>query len=161
MNLLFPIIANEKDIVYTPDWVAKDMVSFFKPSGRIFDPCKGDGAFLRYMPDAKWCEIREGLDFFLWTERVDWIITNPPFSVYFDWICHSMTIADNFVYLLPTCKPFISNKLLQLLKCWGEIKHMRIYGQGNKLGFQVGFAIGANHFQKGNRTGMTFSYYDV
>jgi hypothetical protein len=34
MNMLFPVTANEKDIVFTPEWVAKDMISFFKPSGR-------------------------------------------------------------------------------------------------------------------------------
>jgi len=156
--LLFPIIANPKDIVLTPDWVAKDMIEYFKPTGSILDPCKGDGAFLQHLPGAEWCEIREGQDFFNYNKRVDWIISNPPYSGFFDWIYHSMSLADNFVYLLPCNKPFISQRLLIKLKEWGEMKHLRLYGTGNKLGFPVGFAIGAFHFQKGNKEGMTFSY---
>jgi hypothetical protein len=27
-----------QDVVYTPDWVARDMVEYFKPSGRILEP---------------------------------------------------------------------------------------------------------------------------
>ena len=38
------------------------MVEFFKPSGRILEPCKGDGVFLKYLPSAEWCEIQEGRD---------------------------------------------------------------------------------------------------
>jgi hypothetical protein len=158
MNMLFPVTANEKDIVFTPEWVAKDMISFFKPSGRILDPCKGNGIFIEHLPGAEWCEIREGIDFFKWNEKVDWIISNPPYSGFFDWIYHSMNLADNFVYLLPANKPYISNRLLMKLKDWGEIKHLRLYGTGTKLGFPVGFEIGAFHFQKGNKHGMTFSY---
>ena len=29
------------DVVFTPDWVAKDIVDYFKPTGIILDPCKG------------------------------------------------------------------------------------------------------------------------
>ena len=43
---LLQIPLDPDDVVYTPDWVAKDMVEFFKPSGRILEPCKGDGVFL-------------------------------------------------------------------------------------------------------------------
>ena len=33
-----------KDIQYTPDSVAEYVVNYFRPSGHILDPCKGDGA---------------------------------------------------------------------------------------------------------------------
>jgi hypothetical protein len=160
MNLLVPVMPNPKDIVATPFRVASDMIDFFKPSGQVLDPCRGDGVFYNLLPDAEWCEIREGVDFLAFNKRVDWIISNPPYSGFFPWIYHSMKLADNFVYLLPANKPFISNRLLTLLAEWGEIKHCRLYGTGNKLGFPVGFAIAAFHFQKGNREGMTFSYFD-
>ena len=160
-NMLFPVTANEKDIVYTPDLVAADMVKFFSPAGKILEPCKGGGAFMKYLPeDADYCEIREGIDFYSYHKRVDRIISNPPYSGFFDWIYHSMKICDNFVYLLPVNKPFISNRLLMMLKDWGEIKHLRLYGSGNKLGFPVGFAIGAFHFCRGHNSGMQFSYWD-
>lgn len=48
---LLNIALNEKDIVYAPDWVARDMVEFFRPS--ILEPCKGDGVFLKYLPAAE------------------------------------------------------------------------------------------------------------
>lgn len=38
------------DVVYTPDWCARDMVEWFKPSGRVLEPCKGDGAIYKYLP---------------------------------------------------------------------------------------------------------------
>ena len=159
-NTLFPMDADPKDVVYTPDKVAEDMVNYFKPTGKILDPCKGNGVFLKYLPrETEYCEIKEGVDFFKYNTKVDWIISNPPYSGFFDWIYHSMTLADNLVYLLPANKPFISNRLIMLLKDWGEIKHIRFYGTGIKIGFPVGFAIGAFHFQKGNREGCTFSYW--
>ncbi len=51
-EFLFPVkqFANPKDIVYTPEDVAKDIVSFYKPSGKVLDPCKGEGVFLKYLP---------------------------------------------------------------------------------------------------------------
>lgn len=159
MNLLFPVEGEKKDVVYTPEWVAKDMITFFQPSGRILDPCKGDGAFLKHLPpETAWCEVTEGVDFFLWNEPVDWIIGNPPYSRYFDWLYHAVTVADNIALLMPADKPFISNRMLLMLKEWGEMKHMRLYGSGSKLGFPIGFAIAAIHFQKGYKSGMTFSY---
>jgi len=159
-NVLFPYDGDPKNVVYTPNLVAQDMVQWFKPSGRVLDPCKGDGIFLEHLPEGtQWCEITEGVDFFNYWERVDWIMSNPPYSGFYEWIYHSMKIADNFVYLLPANKPFISNRLMMLLREWGEIKHMRFYGTGNKLGFPVGFAIAAFHFERGNKNGCTFSYW--
>lgn len=141
---------DEKDVVYTPDWVARDMVEFFKPTGRILEPCKGDGVFLRYLPpDTEWCEITEGRDFFAWTEPVDWIIGNPPYIIFADWMRHSMTIANDICYLIPANKPFNSGKMLQEWHDWGRIIHLRYYANGGALGFPIGFAIGAVHFQRG------------
>jgi hypothetical protein len=137
-----------KDVVYTPEWVAADMVSYFQPVGRILEPCKGDGVFLRYMPSADYCEISEGKDFFKWVEPVDWVMGNPPYSAFGKWILHAMAIAENVVYLVPCAKPFYSEKLFREMQFWGKIKHMRVYGSGSKLGFPIGFCIGAIHFQK-------------
>jgi adenine-specific DNA-methyltransferase len=49
---LLQIALDKKDVVYTPDWVARDMVDFFKPTGRILEPACGDGAILKYLPGA-------------------------------------------------------------------------------------------------------------
>jgi len=145
---LLKLALNAKDVVYTPDWVARDMVEFFQPAGRILEPCKGDGAFLKYLPTAEWCEITEGRDFFSWDEPVDWLFGNPPYSVYGEWLAHSMTIANHICYLIPINKPFNSGKMFRAWMDWGRIKHLRYYANGGKLGFQIGFACGAVYFQK-------------
>lgn len=60
------------DRVYTPSWCAADMVDHFKPSGRVLEPCRGDGAIYDRLPSgALWCEIDEGKDFFQWTDSID------------------------------------------------------------------------------------------
>ena len=148
-------------VVYTPDWVARDMVDFFKPTGRILEPCAGDGVFLKYLPPkTEWCEIEKGRDFFSWRERVDWIVGNPPYSVFSKWLGHSFTIAENIVYLIPLTRLFNSGFFLRRLHDWGGIVHMRYYGDGGELGFPIGFAIGAIHFQRNYTGGMFTSFYD-
>jgi len=65
------------DIVYTPRWVAEDMVNHFKPFGNILEPCRGGGVFMEFLPpNTEWCEIVEGRDFFEWETPVDWVVSN-------------------------------------------------------------------------------------
>ena len=71
-----PMVEKRGDRVYTPEWVARDMAWSFQPSGRVLEPCKGKGVFLRFLPDdTEWCEIDEGRDFFEWHEKVDWVVS--------------------------------------------------------------------------------------
>ena len=92
---LLPQTLTPGDIVYTPDWVARDMVDYFKPSGRILEPSCGDGAFLRHLPaNTEWCEIEKGRDFFTWHDCVDWIIGNPPYMIYDQWMAHSFELIS-------------------------------------------------------------------
>jgi hypothetical protein len=56
---------NPNDVVFTPDAIAEQVVSMFPIAGRVLEPCKGEGAFLKYLPEGtEWCEIAEGRDFF-------------------------------------------------------------------------------------------------
>src|SRR3972149_694367 len=72
---IFNGIANPNDLVYTPKWVAEDMISFFNPIGKILEPCKGRGAIFDLLDGNKrWCEIMDGKDFSKYREKVDWII---------------------------------------------------------------------------------------
>ena len=155
---LLNVALDPQDVVYTPDWVAADMVAHFKPSGRIVEPCKGEGVFMQYLPTAEWCEIAEGKDFFQFVEPVDYLFGNPPYRIFSKWMAHSMSIAQNIVYLIPLNKTFNSGKFLLELNEWGLPKHMRYYGTGSELGFPIGFAAGAVHFQKGWRGAMGLSF---
>jgi hypothetical protein len=142
--------ANPNDVVYTPDWCAKDIVDWFKPSGSILEPCRGAGAFMRYLPpETQWCEIQEGRDFYDWQKRVEWIVSNPPFMQIPKWLRHSFRIADNIVYLIPARSIFFGPKLIKDIYDFGGIKHMRHYGGGGKLNFPMGNAVAAVHFLRG------------
>ena len=156
---LFPIVVS-KDIVYTPQWLAADMVEFFlRPMINAFykdhpelilDPCAGAGAFLNLLPaGARWCEIDKGVDFYGFTDHVDWVISNPPYSHLLAWIEYTMKISDNFVYLIPIHRIWNSNEFLDKLDKWGGIRHIRRYGTGTQCGFPFGHAIAAIHFQRG------------
>lgn len=150
---------NDRDVVFTPDRFAADIVAFFKPSGRVLEPCKGDGVFLRYMPSAEWCEIREGRDFFGWTEPVDWIVTNPPYSIFRDFFRHAITIADNIVVLMPVAKHLTSWPIIRLAREHGGLRHIRYMGAGHDMGFPFGFPVAAHWYCRGWSGDISVSYY--
>ena len=147
------------DVVYTPDWAALDIVEWFKPSGRILEPCKGQGAILKYLPNADWCEISEGKDFFAWNEPVDWIVSNPPYSMFNDWLEHSFQIAPDIVYLMPLQKFFNAFGTMEACRKHGWVKHIRVYGTGTRLKFPMGNAIGAIHFVRSYVGDTSWSWY--
>lgn len=150
----------KSDVVYTPDWCAEDMVTFFKPQGVILEPCKGSGAFMKFLPpDAKWCEIASGVDFYKWTDPVDWLVSNPPYSQTRDWLRHSYTIAKNVLYLLPFRNVTSGYGLLAEVRQYGWFRHIRLYGTGGSLGFPMGNAVAAFHIEKGYRGDTGFSFY--
>jgi hypothetical protein len=158
MQISLMNIPARSDVVYTPDTVARAIVEFYRPRGRILEPAAGDGAFLRHMPGALWCELTTGRDFFAWDEHVDWIVSNPPYSVFADWLRHSFDVADNIVYLIPVNKPFNSYKLMSDIYQWGGIRHCLVFGDGKQLGFPFGFATGAFHFQRAYCGGMSVTF---
>ncbi|HKS27848.1 MAG TPA: hypothetical protein VJS44_08515 [Pyrinomonadaceae bacterium] len=140
---------NPSDVVYTPEPLAWAIVEAFKPSGKCLEPCKGAGAFLRYLPEGSdWCEIAEGRDFFDYHKRVDWIVSNPPHSIFDKWLAHSFEIAENVVYLLPFSKAFKSWGTLQQIKDYGGIVRVIAMPSSRAAGFPFGYPLGAFHFKR-------------
>ena len=138
-----------QDIVYTPDNIAQDIVSYFNPSGKCLDPCKGNGAFYKYLPTGSdWCEISLGRDFFDYNDTVDWIVGNPPYSIFRDILSHSFKLSENVVYIVPTNKIFQSFNIMDKIENYGGIKAILVYGDGRRIGFPFGFSVGAFHFQR-------------
>ena len=149
------------DVVYTPAWCAEDMVTHFAPSGVVLDPCKGKGAFLDLLPEGSpWCEITEGSDFFEWTQPVDWVVGNPPYSMTREWFRHSYAVADHLLYLVPLRNVFSGYGFVREIHEWGGIREIRVYGTGGRLGFPMGNAVGAMHIQRGWQADTRFSFYD-
>ena len=94
------------DVVFTPRDLAARIIHTFaeEMSGSVLDPARGDGAFHDALPPhvtRHWCEIAQGRDFFDWTTPVDWIVTNPPWSRFRDFLEHSLRLADNVLFLAP------------------------------------------------------------
>lgn len=149
----------KKDVVFTPEYIAKEIIQRFKPKGKILDPCRGEGAFYNNLPEPKdWCELTDGRDFYEYNEKVDWIISNPPYTKFSNWLLHSLKIAENIVYLLPVQKPFYAYSTLQELYAWGGIKEIWVIGTGRMLNFPFGVAVSAIYFKQGWRgaTKITF-----
>jgi hypothetical protein len=138
------------DVVYTPCYVAEYIIKWLNPVGKCLDPCKGDGAFYKYFPaDKDFCEIRDGKDFFMYNEKVDWVIGNPPYSLFEGFLRHGFEIADNVSYLVPTNKVFQRQVIMEMINNYGGIKSIIIYGSGQLIDFPFGFSVGNFHFQKG------------
>lgn len=103
------------DVHYTPRTVAKEIIDAFegymKKGDVVLEPAAGDGAFLSQFPQfvkTDWCEISQGKDFFDYTSSVDWIITNPPYSLLTRWMNHCWSLSGHVVLLLPLEKVFAS-----------------------------------------------------
>lgn len=142
---------NIGDKVYTPANIAKHIIDSFSISGKVLDPFKGKGAFFDNFPEnveKDWCELDEGKDFFQYNEMVDWIVSNPPYSIFNDVLEHSFKLSDNIVYLIPINKLTSSFTRIKKLKEWGGIPKI-ILMSPKEIGFPFGFAVGAVYFKKG------------
>jgi hypothetical protein len=140
--------SKDEDVVFTPPHVAQELVTRYAPTGKVLDPCAGDGVFRKLIPGCLWCEIKEGRDFFNWKEPVDWIIGNPPYSILNQWLEHSFSLATDVIYLLPIAKVFGSRKRLQMIANYGGIVEVYAPWTGRAVGFEFGWACGAVHFRK-------------
>ena len=135
------------DIVYTPKEIAKAIIDSLpiKAGETVLDPFYGKGAFYEQFPETvkkEWCEIEKGKDFFDYDKKVDWIISNPPYSTFNEVVKHSYEIADNVVYLMPLCKACSSLKRIKMIKEYGGIKEIYYIG-ASKCGFPFGFPCAA------------------
>ena len=140
---------NQNDVVFTPDALAEKICSMFSIKGKVLEPCKGEGAFMKYLPkDTEWCEITEGRNFFDYNKKVDWIVTNPPYSDFNRFLAHMLELADNIVLLLPLAKIFKSMGTIKQVLEWGGIAVIRLL-PASQAGFPFGFPCGVFYLKKG------------
>ena len=146
----------KNDKVMTPPKIAKKIIDLYNVSGVVLDPCKGEGAFYDNYPlhcAKDFCEIDQNKDFFEYNKPVDWIITNPPYSIFDEFLKHSQNIADNIVYLIPMSKAFSSLKRIKNLLKYGNIYSIHILG-ASQCGFPFGFPA-CSLYVKRNYKGKT------
>ncbi len=143
------------DEVMTPDYLAKRVVEYFRPRGKILEPCSGDGAFLKYFPNAEWCEINKGKDFFDFNEKVRWIITNPPWSKIRDFLKHSMEISENVVFLMTINHLWTKARLRDIKEAGFGVRKIIMFDTPKEFP-QSGFQLGAIQLKKGYRQDIIF-----
>jgi hypothetical protein len=80
---------------------------------------------------------------------VDWIVTNPPYSIYDQFLEHCFELADDVVLLVPIAKAFKSMRIQRLVDSYGGLKEIYLIGAGSKCGFPVGFPTGCLHYRRG------------
>jgi len=148
------------DVIYTPQSLAKWLINYFKPTGTVLDPAAGKNAFYKQFKNVKKyrCEITEGIDFFDWNQKVDWIITNPPYSTYKQFLTHCFKVANNVVLLIPVAKIFAGNTVCEAAQKYGGIKQLVYIGTGRSIGFPFGFTVCAIHYKKNYKGSCKITY---
>jgi hypothetical protein len=120
----------------------------------VLDPCAGlNHVFYNEISETFWCqtfycEIKEGKDFFNFEEKVDWVIGNPPFISYRQFVDHSMEIADNICFIVTLNKPLGLKSIYNLMSAgkaegkdfWGfkNVKLWRTPKSWPQSGIQIG-----------------------
>lgn len=146
---LIPTNTKREDCIQTPVSLARRIVEHFNPKGKILEPCKGNGNFMKVLPKGtEWCEILEGKDFFDYMGKVSWIITNPPYSKIRKFIQKAMSVADDIVFLTTINHLWLKARLRDVAKEGFGIKEIVIFDTPDSFP-QTGFQIGVFHLQKG------------
>lgn len=149
------------DRVYTPDELAVDVITHFVHQMRmddiILEPCAGKGAFIRAfetcgLPHIIQLELDKGQDFFDFDKRVDWIITNPPWSKARDFFKHGYTLSDNCIWLITVNHLIALKRRMQdMYDAKFGLKEIYYVPTPPAPWPQSGFALGALHVQYGWR----------
>jgi len=100
------------DRVMTPLSLCKRIIDYFNPDGFILEPCKGTGNFLKYLPKERtfYCEQDEGKPFEDFTKKVNWVITNPPWSKMRLFLNLSFKCANHVVFVMTINHSFYKSK---------------------------------------------------
>ena len=140
----------EKDLVMTPSWLASDIMNHFAVKGFYLDPCKGEGAFYNCYESTNkdYCELSEGIDFFDYQGKADWIVTNPPWSKMRQFLVKGMEVADNIVYLT-TINHYTTKRRMSDIRQMGfGVREIFCVPTPSKPWPALGFQLGAVHLQK-------------
>lgn len=142
-------IATKSDKVYTPYDTAKFIVDYYHPEWSILEPAAWKNIFYDLFKWNKYrCEIDDWIDFFDFEWHVDWIITNPPYSIYDLFLEKSFEVADNVVLFVPIAKAFKSNKVQSMVKKYWWLKEMIYMWWGSKHWFWFWFPVWCLYYKR-------------
>jgi len=136
------------DELYTPISLSKKLIDHIglKENDSCLDPFYGTGSFFNNFnsnEENDFCEINLGSDFFRYTKKHDWVISNPPFSQLTKVFQHTLMISKiGFAYILPSYS--LSCNRIKMASDNGFYLSKLIHFKNPKewmLGFQMVFAI--------------------
>lgn|SRR5690348_4080664 len=138
--------ANPNDVIFTPIKLAKEIIAAcdLKPGDTILDPFRGGGAFYDNYPDfvsKDWCELSDGKDFLQYQGKVDWIISNPPFSKLKLMIPKMASVATKGICLILGWWNLTSNRIRLLQKSGFTLTHMEMFDVKEWYGFRCIYVI--------------------
>lgn len=154
------------DIVMTPVFLSKKIIDHYLKSIdcsnlSILDPAKGKGAFYDNYPNSfkykYWCELEYKKDFFKFNNKVDWIITNPPWSKMREFLIHGMKVSDNIVYLSIFNHFTTKARFADLKKYNFGLKEALLLETPKTNWPQSGFQLVAMHIEKDYKGPLFFS----
>jgi hypothetical protein len=156
MKSLIPNTKVKNDVFYTPEPYCSLIVNHFKPKGKVLEPCCGSGNFLKYLPaNTDWCEITKGRDFFDYNKKVDWIITNPPFSLFRKFLQHSMELSTSIVFFAVLNHFWLKARLRDITENGFGIKDIMLTDTPFTFP-QSGFQVGCVKLEKGYKDKIEF-----
>ena len=101
--------------------------------------------------------MSEGHDFFDWDEKVDWIVSNPPWSIYREFAKHSYKWADNVAYLITVNHDLALKARLRDMKEAGfGIREVIMVDTPKENWPQSGFQLGVVWKQRGYKGKVKF-----
>lgn len=158
---------NVADKVYTPQFIVDEVLEIFLPrvskGQTVLEPFKGGGAFYDMLHEygRSWCEIDEGVNFFEYDGKVDWIITNPPYSIFKEVLPKMLEVSDNIVMVIPVNKLLSSMpRLMDIDRAGFYIDHIHYLGSGRQLKFPFGFPVAAVYIKKGDSCNVKITKAD-
>ena len=94
------------------------------------------------------CELKRGVDFFACDRRVDWIITNPPWSQIRRFLQHALSLADHVVFLFTINHLWARARLGDVKAAGFGLKELVLVDTPKNFP-PSGFQLGAVHLHRG------------
>lgn len=93
------------DYYETPYCLTQELLNIVKLKEPILEPACGDKAIVKVLLkeyiDISFYDIKDGQDFLQETQKYKTIVTNPPYSLAFQFIQKAKTLCNDFYFLLP------------------------------------------------------------
>lgn len=103
-----------------------------------------------------WCEIKRGRDFFAWHEKVDWVVTNPPWSQFREFLRHAMEVSDNVVFLVTINHLWTRARIRDVTTAGFGLKEIVMVDTPATFP-PLGFQLGAVHLSRGWKGPVTLT----